>query len=87
VLSFKEKLIMPLYSFKNKETGEVFEKQMTIADRETFLQNNPDIQQILTKAPSLGDSVRLGIHRHSDGFNDVLKNIKSHHRHSTIETR
>ena len=38
---------MPTYDFENKKTGEVFEKMMTIADKEQYLKDNPDIQQLL----------------------------------------
>lgn len=78
---------MPLYSFQNTETNEIVEMIMKIDDREVWLSKNPEWTQIITKAPALGDSVRLGIRRSDNEFNDVLKNIKSHHLHSTIETR
>ena len=78
---------MPIYTFKNLETGEITTEMMKIAELDEFKANNPHLQQQITGAPSLGDSVRLGLRHHDGGFNDVLKNIKSHHRGSTIETR
>ena len=78
---------MPLYSIKNTETGEVTEMNMSMADRETFLKENPHMTQVFSKAPSIGDSVRLGIRRIDDNFNDVLKGAKKGHRNSTINTR
>jgi hypothetical protein len=78
---------MPIYNFRNKETGEETTEMMKISELDEFKANNPHLQQYLTGAPSLGDSVRLGLRRHDQNFNDVLKNIKSHHKHSTIETR
>ena len=36
---------MPIYDFYNKETDEVIENlQMTIADREQYLKDNPHIR-------------------------------------------
>lgn len=77
---------MPTYDFKNEETGETVTHYLSFKEREEFLENNPQYKQVLA-APAFGDSVRLGIRRHDDNFNDVLKNVKSHHRGSTIQTR
>jgi|SaaInlV_125m_DNA_1040241.scaffolds.fasta_scaffold202459_2 hypothetical protein len=77
---------MPTYTFRNVDTGEETEKLLTLSERETFLEQNPNMKQCLSVV-SFGDSVRLGITRTDNNFNDVLKNIKSHHRGSNIETR
>ena len=77
---------MPTYTFRNVDTGEETEKILTLSERETFLEQNPNMKQCLSVV-SFGDSVRLGITRTDNNFNDVLKNIKSHHRGSNIETR
>lgn len=77
---------MPTYDFKHEETGEIVTHYLSLKEREEFLENNPQYKQVLA-APVFGDSVRLGIRRHDDGFNDVLKKVKSHHRGSTIQTR
>lgn len=68
---------MPTYDFRYKNTGEVFEKIMKIAEKEQYLIDNPDIEQTILTAPAMGDSVRLGIKRHDKGFNDVLQQIHS----------
>ena len=77
---------MPTYTFINKETGEEQTHFFTLAEREEFIKNNPNMTQQLS-TPAFGDSVRLGIRRHDDNFNDVLKKAKSAHKYSTIETR
>lgn len=78
---------MPSYTFVNTETNEEVNLIMSIAEWEQYKIDNPQMQQILKSAPAIGDSVRLGLRHHDNGFNDVLKNIKSHHRHSTINPR
>ena len=78
---------MPSYTFVNEETSEEVNLIMSIAEWEQYRKDNPQMKQKLTNAPSIGDSVRLGLRHHDNNFNDVLKNIKSHHRHSTIEPR
>lgn len=78
---------MPFYTFMNTETDEKIEITMKISERDEYVKNNPHMKQLITGAPSLGDSVRLGLRKHDDGFNDVLKNIKSHHYKSNINTK
>lgn len=65
---------MPTYEFKDINTGDVFEKIMKIADREKYLQENPNLHQVLT-APVLIDPVRLGIRKVDSGFKEVLQKI------------
>ena len=69
---------MPTYDFENKRTGEVFEKMMTIADKEQYLKDNPDIQQLLgmPKIVSGAD----GIRRTDDNFRDILREIDKKHK-------
>jgi hypothetical protein len=77
---------MPIYTFRNKETDEIFEETMKISERDEFLNNNPQFIQVPC-APPIGDSIRLGIRRIDDNFNDVLKKAKNAHKYSTIQTR
>lgn len=75
---------MPIYKFKNTETGEEYEKIMSISARETYLQENPHIQSMIAGAPAIGDAVRLG-RKDLGGFKDVLSRIKANNRGSTID--
>ena len=77
---------MPTYTFRHKETEEEFTTICTMAEREQFLEENPDYIQV-PPIVAFGDSVRLGIRRIDNGFNDVLKEVKKSHYKSTIETR
>ena len=77
---------MPNYTFKDNATGEIVQLFMKISERDEYVKNNPHMTQQITGAPAIGDSVRLGLRHHDSNFNDVLKNIKSHHKHNTIET-
>jgi hypothetical protein len=66
---------MPTYTFRNKETGEQFDQYMGISAREEFLTQNPNLETIITQAPAMGDSVRLGVHKSDNGFKEVLQRI------------
>lgn len=65
---------MPLYDFKNKDTGETFEKMMSISAKEEYLKDNPNIESVLGMPPLI-DPVRLGIRKTDSGFKEVLQRI------------
>lgn len=70
---------MPHYTFMNTETGEVIDTVMSMSEREQFIADNPHMQQQICRAPSIGDSVRLGLRKPDAGFRDRLKEIKKQH--------
>jgi len=75
----------------NKKTEEIVELHMSMSDRETYLEDNPQMKQVILNAPSVGDSMRLGVKRTDDNFNSLLKHIKKGNEKgitkSTIKTR
>jgi hypothetical protein len=77
---------MPIYSIRNNETQEEFEINLKYSDLEQYLKDNPTHQQIFTKFPGFGDPVRLGLRKPDDGFRDVLKNVRHHHKKDSINT-
>jgi hypothetical protein len=71
---------MPNYSFRNVVDGTEFDLFMSMSDKDKYLEENKDsIIQIITKAPSFGDTVSLGIKKPDQGFRDVLREIKKAH--------
>ena len=77
---------MPTYTFRDKNTGEVFDKLMKIADKEQFLLDHPHLESIIG-APAMGDSVRLGIRRSDDGFREVLSKIGAANYKSNLKDK
>jgi hypothetical protein len=65
---------MPTYTFRNKDTEEIYDKIMSWNSREEYLRENPNLETILG-APAMGDAVRLGIRKPDQGFNEVLSKI------------
>ena len=65
---------MPIYSFRNKDTGEEFEEMMSFSSLEQYLEENPTIEKLVGRAPSLiqatGDRTKT-----DDGFKEVLSKI------------
>ena len=78
--------MVPTYTFRNKETLEETTQILTLAEREQFLEQNQNYIQV-PPVVAFGDSVRLGVRRIDNGFNDVLKKAKAAHPLGTIETR
>jgi len=77
---------MPIYSMRNKETQEEFEVTLKFSELDSYLSENTNIQQIFTKFPAMGDSIRLGVRKPDDGFRDVLRNVRHHHKKDNINT-
>jgi hypothetical protein len=75
---------MPLYEFKNKETGELTEKFMSFSSREEYLEQNPNMEVVISGGNPLIDPVRLGIKRPDAGFKEVLQRIHEKTAGSTL---
>ena len=66
---------MPTYIFRNKETGEQFEKTMKIAEFDSFRADNPQLETVI-QAVAFGDPTKLSTTRKFDsGFKEVLQKI------------
>lgn len=74
---------MPTYSFRNKETGEVYDELMSMSRRESYLLENPHLEQIIG-SPAIGDPVRLGVRTIDDGFREVLSKIHNNNYKSNL---
>lgn len=68
---------MPTYIFEDTNTGEQFEKFMSISARDTYLQDNPHLKTIISSAPGLTDAARLGRMKPDQGFRDLLTDMKN----------
>ena len=66
---------MPTYVFRNKETGEQFEKILKMSELDSFRAENPKLETVL-QAVAFGDPVRLGVRKKDSGFKEVLQKIK-----------
>jgi len=67
---------MPLYSFHNKDTDEIWEDLMSISSMESFLKQNSHIQQIIY-APAVISGVSGMTHKNDSGFKDMMSRIAS----------
>ena len=66
---------MPTYSFRTKETGEIFDQIMRIAEREEFLKQNPHLETAITGAPAFTGDHITAVKKYDTGFKEVLQRI------------
>ena len=77
---------MPTYTFRNKDTEEIFDKIMSWDSRQKFIEENPNLE-VLMGAPAMGDSVRLGVRKNDDGFREVLSKISKANYKSNLKDK
>lgn len=78
---------MPTYTFKDNNTGVIFDKMMSWSQRVEYLEQNPNLETIILNAPGLGDPVRLGVRKVDGGFNEVLSKIGSANYKSNLKDK
>ncbi len=74
---------MPTYRFKNKTTGEEFEKFMSWNDKLQYLKDNPDIESMIG-TPQIVSGVGSGI-KVDNGFREVLSKVKETYKINSIK--
>jgi hypothetical protein len=75
------------YTFRNKNTGEEFILEMKMDEREQYLQNNPDVEQILIPLPT-GDAVRMGFQKPDSTFSKyILGKVKEQNPLGNVERK
>jgi len=79
---------MPLYTFKNTKTEEIFEKRLRLSEYDQFLKDNPEVKRhFLPNESSIVSGVSIGTKLKPDSaFREKLKGIKDAHRGSNINT-
>ena len=76
---------MPTYSFRNNDTGEEFTELMSISEREKFLEQNPNIQQLpsmFSMVGGTGDRIK-----NDDGWKENMSRIAEAHPTSPLAQR
>ncbi len=66
---------MPLYDFKNLETGEVETKMMSIADMQEYVKD-PNIEQVVGAPKIIGEVSGSVGRKAGDGWKEVQQKIK-----------
>lgn len=73
-------LKMPIYTFRNEKTQNVFDQYMTYNEKLEYLVKNPHIKSLIRGTPSFVPIDKLeatkGRPRTPDGWTDVMKKIQ-----------
>ena len=69
---------------KNKDTGEVFDKIMKIAEKPEYLENNPNIEAVLTAPNFVGDHI---IKKMDGGMKETLQKIADKNPNTPLADR
>jgi len=75
---------MPTYTFRNKDTGEVFDKIMKIAEKPEYLRDNPNIENVVTAPAFVGDHI---VKRMDGGMKEVFQKIAEKNPGSNLADR
>ena len=75
---------MPTYTFHNRQTGVVEDKMMKIAEKEQYLIDNPDVEQVHT---GLNIVAGQGTFKNDSGWKDNLSRIAEAHPTSPFAER
>lgn len=65
---------MPIYEFRDKETGETWEEFLSMSGKDEYLKNNPHTE-IVIGAPALISGIAGVTHKNDGGFKDLLNRI------------
>lgn len=77
---------MPNYDFMNEKTGKVETHSVKIAEYDDFCAKNPHLKRRLS-TPGFADPARIGVSKHPESWNHLVKNVKKRYHGSTIETK
>lgn len=74
---------MPLYSFRDTETNEVYDIFLSISELDVYKNDNPTHERYIDSAPSIVSGVSIR-GKMDDGFKDVLSKISEAHPTSVL---
>ena len=75
---------MPVYTFKDVESNEIFDVQMRMNDLDDYKKENPNHERHFDEAPMLVSGTGI---RSDSGFNEVLTKISEAHPESPLADR
>jgi hypothetical protein len=70
---------VPIYTFENSKTGEVYDDMMSISEKETFLKKNRHIKQLVTRINISSGVVGMGGMKNDNGWKEMQSRIAEAH--------
>lgn len=74
---------MPIYTFRDTTTDEIFDIMMSISDLDKYKEAHPHHERYIDSAPSIVSGVSI-TGKTDDGFKDVLSKIAEAHPDSDL---
>lgn len=75
---------MPIYTFRDNNTGQEFDESMMISELDTYLSENPHLEQIITSGTKIvherGTNLKV-----NDGFREAISKIKEKYTVNNIK--
>jgi len=78
---------MPTYTFYDESSGIEWDQFLSMADREEFLKENPQITQVIVPIAIVGDHVMGAGPKTDGGFEDRMSQIADAHPGSPFASR
>ena len=75
---------MPIYTFQDNKTSETWDEVMSWEDRCTFLEDNPHITTLITRAPAMVGSRYVSGLKNDEGWKENLSRIAEAHPGSEL---
>lgn len=74
---------MPIYTFRDTNTNEIFDIMMSISDLDKYKESHPEHERYIDSAPSIVSGVSV-TNKTSDGFKEVLSKVAEAHPDSYV---
>lgn len=74
---------MPIYTYRNVETNEIFDVMMSISDLQEYSKQHPSHERYYDSVPAIVSGVSTST-KTDDGFKEVLSRIAEAHPESTL---
>ena len=77
---------MPTYTFKNRETNEENTEYLSISERDAYVRQHPELEQLPPTSVNISDPILIGRVKPGGAFRERLTDIKKAHHGSVVNT-
>ena len=78
---------MATYTFRNKETNEIFEHSMRMSEYDSYIESNPDVERYHEPGRVMNIVSGVGGIKTDNGFKEVLSKVAEAHPNSELAGR
>jgi len=78
---------MATYSFRNKETNEIFDYSMRMSEYDSYMESNPSVERYYTPGDAMNIVSGVGGIKTDNGFKEVLSKVAEAHPNSQLADR